>query len=60
MEGIAKACTALAALAFLMAVVTSITGAIIVPPEGWSRASTNMALIALCLFIGFKEQGGGA
>jgi hypothetical protein len=60
MDGIAKACVGLAALALLGALVNSFTGPILdLPAEGFSRASTNLALIALCLFIGFKEEGGG-
>ena len=60
MNTIAKACVGLAALAFVGALVISFTGPIFdLPAEGFSRASTNLALIALCLFIGFKEEGGG-
>jgi hypothetical protein len=28
------------------------------PPESFSRTCTNVALLALCLFIGFKDEGG--
>ncbi len=60
MDGIAKACVGLAALAFVGALVTSFTGPLMgVPPEAFSRASANLALLALCLFIGFKDEGGG-
>ena len=59
MDTLAKACVALAILAFVMALVTVFTGPILVGAEGYSRASTNLALIALALFLGFK-QGGGA
>jgi hypothetical protein len=55
MANLAKACVGLAALAFVLAVVTVFTGPILVPAEGWSRASVNVALLALCLFVGFKE-----
>ena len=55
MAGMAKVCVGLAALTLLMAVVTVFTGPILAPPESYSRASTNLALLALCLFIGFPE-----
>ena len=61
MEGAAKACVGLAVLAFLMAVVVSFTGPILeLPSEAFSRACTNLALIGLCLFVGFKESGGAS
>ena len=55
MAGMAKLCVGLAAVALLMAVVTVFTGPILAHPESYSRASTNLALLALCLFIGFPE-----
>lgn len=60
MANLAKACVGLAALAFLLAVVTVFTGPILVGAEGYSRAASNLALLALCLFIGFKEGGAQA
>ena len=60
MDGIAKACVGLAALTLVGALVTAFTGPIMgLPAEAFSRGSTNLALIALCLFIGFKDNGGG-
>ena len=60
MDGIAKACVGLAVVGFLAAIVTAFVGPIQgVASEGFSRASTNLALIALCLFLGFNEGGGG-
>ncbi len=60
MDGIAKACVGLAVLALVGALVTSFTGPVMgLPAEAFSRGSTNVALIALCLFIGFKDAGGG-
>lgn len=56
MANLAKACVGLAALAFVLAVVTVFTGHLLVGPEGYSRAATNLALLALCLFLGFKEE----
>lgn len=55
MANLSKALVALAGLAFILAVVTVFTGPFLVGPEGYSRASTNLALLALCLFLGFKE-----
>ncbi|MDP2957276.1 MAG: hypothetical protein Q8N53_12705 [Longimicrobiales bacterium] len=57
MANLAKACVGLSALAFLLAVVTIFTGPILVAvgPEGYSRAANNLALLALCLFLGFNE-----
>jgi hypothetical protein len=56
MNGLAKACVALAILSFILAVVAVFTGPILVGAEGWSRAATNLALIALAVFVGFKES----
>jgi hypothetical protein len=55
MANLAKALLGLAALAFVLAVATVFTGPLLVGPEGYSRAATNLALLALCLFLGFKE-----
>ena len=61
MASLAKACVGLAALAFVLAVVASFTGSIIgVGAEGYSRAATNLALLALCLILGFKEGSASA
>ena len=58
MDGLAKALVGLAILGFVMAVATVFTGPILVGPEAWSRAANNLALIALALFLGFREAGG--
>jgi hypothetical protein len=56
MASLAKACVALAVLAFILAVVTSFTGPLAnIRPHTFSEAATNLALIALCLFVGFKD-----
>jgi len=62
MNGLAKACVGAAGLAFVFAVVTAFTGSLFsgLGPEGYSRACTNLALLALCLFLGFKEDTAGA
>ncbi len=59
MEGVAKACVGLAAVSFLAAGVVTLTGGDLVgiTAEGFSRASSNLALLALGLFIGFKGNG---
>ncbi|MCG6988662.1 MAG: hypothetical protein LJF06_10840 [Gemmatimonadetes bacterium] len=50
-------CFWLSVLAFVLAVVTVFTGPLVgVHGESYSHASTNLALLALCLFIGFKEK----
>lgn len=55
MSNLAKVCVAAAALAFVLAVVTAFTGPIVVGPTAYSHAANNLALLALCLFVGFKE-----
>lgn len=57
MANLAKACVGLAAVAFVLAVVTVFTGPFLVGPESYSRAANNLALLALCLFLGFPEAG---
>ena len=57
MNSIAKGVTGLAILGFLGAVVASYTGAIAgIGPDSFSNASNGLALIALCLFVGFKDE----
>ena len=55
MQMIAKVLVGLAALAFVMAVVGAFVGPIVTTPEAYSRAANNLALIAIALFLGFKE-----
>lgn len=59
MDALAKLLLALAGLAFLLAVVAVLLGMPIVGivPEGFSRACTNLALIAIGLRLCFREQG---
>lgn len=48
MDNLGKGLTALAALAFALAVVTAFTGNIMgISPEGFSRACSNLALLAI-------------
>ena len=52
MSGAPKALLALAAVAFVIAVITTITGDVAgIPPEGYSRSSTNLALIAIAMHM---------
>jgi len=57
MRTLAKALTGLAALAFVLAVVGSLTGTWLMrtSPEAFSRASTNLALLAIALILVFEE-----
>ncbi len=57
MRALAKVLTGLAALAFVLAVVSSsITGGIMgTSPEAFSRAATNLALLAIALILVFEE-----
>lgn len=57
MTQLAKALTALAALAFILAVVTNFTGNYmdlwLTTAEGFSRACTNLTLLAIALVLVF-------
>ena len=58
MAQLAKALIAVAAVAFLMAVVTNFTGnsesgPLLATAEGFSRACTNLALLAIALVLAF-------
>lgn len=61
MDMLAKLLIALAALAFVLAVGTGLMGTTLVGvmPEGFSRACTNLALIAIALTLAFGEQRAG-
>lgn len=57
MENLAKALVGLAALSFVLAVASSFIGPIAgLPPESFSRACNNMALVGIGLSMVF---GGG-
>jgi len=60
MRNIAKGLIGLAAAAFVLAVVDSaITGPImLIPAESFSRASTNLALLAIGLLLAFRDESG--
>ncbi|MFQ5891057.1 MAG: hypothetical protein ACE5JR_13600 [Gemmatimonadota bacterium] len=58
MENLTKALVGLSGLAFLLAVIGAVfVGPMVgVAPEGFSRACTNLALIAIALSIGYKKD----
>jgi hypothetical protein len=53
MTTVAKALVGLAAVAFVLAVLTNFTGVLLTTSEGYSRAATNLALIAIALALCF-------
>lgn len=61
MANLPKVLIGLAALAFVLAVISSLTGESIVktPAEAFSRASTNLALIAIALLLLGRNGGPG-
>jgi hypothetical protein len=61
MSTLVKALIGLAALAFVLAVVAHFSGAIVnTKAEAYSRASTNLALLAISLVLafGYRADGG--
>jgi len=57
MPGVAKLLVALAALTFVLAVIGAWTGTMMgIGAEAYSRACTNLALLALAIVIVFKEE----
>jgi hypothetical protein len=57
MRTLAKVLVGLAALAFVFAVVTISTGPLMeVHPEGFSRACTNLLLMAIALVVTFEPR----
>ena len=60
MQNVAKGLVAIAAVGFILAVVAGgVTGRIMgLEPEAFSRASNNLALLAIAIFLGFKDDGG--
>jgi ABC-type amino acid transport system permease subunit len=60
MSNLAKALIGLAVLAFLLAIVTNFSGPILnTPAEGFSRACSNLALLAIALVVVFGDRGLG-
>ena len=58
MVNLAKALTGLAALAFVMAVMTNFVGIVLTTAEGWSRAAITLALLAVALVVCFSDRNG--
>jgi len=59
MSNLAKVLTGLAALAFVLAVVTHFAGSLVsTQAEAYSRASTNLALLAIALVLVFGDRVG--
>lgn len=60
MTGLAKPLVWLAILAFVLAVVVSFTGPVMeLPAESFSRACSNLALIAIALMLSEKAGAAG-
>jgi hypothetical protein len=57
-----KVLVVLAAIGFIMAVITAITGVRLVgvSPEGYSRACSNLALLAIAMQLVFSKGTGKA
>jgi hypothetical protein len=54
---LAKALTALAALAFVLAVASNFLGVLLnTPAEGYSRACNNLALLAIALVVVWGDR----
>jgi hypothetical protein len=51
MAQLAQGLTALAAVAFVLAVVINFTGDFLTTAEGFSQASTNLALLAIAVVL---------
>jgi hypothetical protein len=57
MSNVAKALTGLATLAFVLAVVAHFAGPFLsTGPAAYSRASTNLALLAIALVLTFGDR----
>jgi len=57
MAALTKGLVGLAGVAFVLAVVTNFMGGILTSSEGWSNATTNLALLALALALCFPRDG---
>jgi len=61
MSGIAKLFVLLALLTFIVAVIGAYTGTIMgIGAEAFSRACTNLALLAIAIVLVFKEEASAA
>lgn len=60
MQNVAKALIVLAVIAFILAIASAYTGVIgNIASEGYSRASNNLALLAIALAVCFKKSSSG-
>lgn len=59
MAALAKGLVGLAGVAFVLAVVTNFMGGFLTTSEGWSRAATNLALVAIAVVLVFSREGAG-
>jgi hypothetical protein len=61
MDTVPKVLIGLAALAFVLAVISNLTGDAVMPVRGeaFSRASNNLALIAIALLLLDRGRGPG-
>ena len=58
MPGLVKPLVYLALITFVVAVVGSFTGSMMgIGAEAFSRACTNLALLAIAISVAFKEEG---
>jgi hypothetical protein len=55
MVNLAKSLVMFAAVAFVAAIVTNFTGVFLTTSEGYSRASANLALLAVALVLCFRN-----
>ena len=62
MTALIKTLIAGAAIAFVLAVLAGLLGwtPLKAPPESWSRASTNLALLAIAIAVGLNGQSKAA
>ena len=59
MSNLVKALIGLAALAFVLAVLTHLVGAIVgTNPEAYSRASGNLSLLAIAVVLAYGRAAG--
>ena len=61
MSTMIKALVGLAALAFVLAVLTHFVGSIVhTNPEAYSRASGNLSLLAIALVLAYGDSAGAS
>ncbi len=60
MVNLAKTLVGLAAVSFVLAVVTNFTPPLGTTAEGWSKASADLALLAIALVLCFRADPGSS